>query len=109
MDEGRSLLRLLVPELAPGLQLDPQPVQGLPAKAGPALVVEASRIPGLPAAGQDGGTGGLVAVAGRRAGEQVWMGGEDLGIPAGRRRVPLLVHKNNRGNVQNPLAEEPLV
>jgi hypothetical protein len=49
------------------------------------------------------GTGGRVALAGRRAGEQLRMGGgAHLGIPAGGRRIPLLVHKDSPGNGRAP-------
>jgi hypothetical protein len=65
--DGRAgLVRFLLQELAPRPQVGVQPVEGLPAEAGALLLIEAGRVLALPAAGEGGGAGGVVAVAGNQ-------------------------------------------
>src|SRR5262249_35206340 len=108
-DTTAGTLRMRPQQPALRLQLVPKPGEGLVAETGTALLVEVGRVPALAAAGPDGGPGGVVAVAGRRADKQVRVGGEDLGEPAGRLRKPSLVRQNLPGAVQDPVAESPLV
>src|SRR5262249_2223662 len=61
---GAGLVRLLVQQAAPRLQVVPKPAQRLPAQAGPLLLVQLVRGLAPAAAGPRGSAGGVITVAG---------------------------------------------
>jgi hypothetical protein len=73
---GAGLVRFLVQQPAPGLQLGPQPSPGLLAEAAALLVVQLARIVALAAAGQRREASGVVAMAPSQVVRQLRLAGE---------------------------------
>ncbi len=71
LDEDRTnLVRLLLQQPVPGVQVGSQPVQCLLAQTGAIFLGEAGRVLALAATGQGGGAGGVVAIGGAQVGGQ---------------------------------------
>src|SRR5262245_38347888 len=73
-DGDANLVRVLAEQGAPGCQIGPQPVEGLPTEAGTLAAVEFVSVLALTAAGKRRGTGGVVAVGPAQVLGQLWLG-----------------------------------
>jgi hypothetical protein len=72
--------------LGPGVQVGPQPGEGLFAPAGSAGCVEVGGVAGLAALGLGSTTGGGEAVAGGKVFDQFGIDGGSIGVQPGRAR-----------------------
>ena len=91
LGDGAGFYRLLLQNLLPRSEIGSEPGEGLTPEALALLPVQLAGIFALATAGQCGDAGGVVTVGRAQVLSQLRVGGESLGIKAGRCAVELLV------------------